>query len=244
MMALSLSGATLGLLAWLPPATPPCGARRAHVRLQEKYEYDSKTFNPELSGLNPQANSATVDWRPEGSHGTSSRFMPVTTVSKESAPAVVCIAGVYPGVTAEQLQRPTPVPFAPAGKWNYHMLTGDAAPGGFVAIPGSPLLDMNPDTVAVVCASRSLGLEFPDNAEHEVLALIHRGDAATVDRTALDNTAFYALADAEGKVHIRWINDLPPDWRVVGRVLFTQMPFVQRPGAASGFAEMSDEFEF
>ena len=50
------------------------------------------------------------------------------------------------------------------------MLAGDSAPGGFVAIPGSPLLDENPDTVAVVCMSRALGIEFPDNQEHEVLA--------------------------------------------------------------------------
>ena len=89
--------------------------------------------------------------RVEGQHGTGSRFMPLTTVARDSSPAVVCVAGVYPGLTADQMRAPQPVPFAPPGRWNYHMLTGAAAPGGFVAIPGSVLLDESPDTVAVVC---------------------------------------------------------------------------------------------
>ena len=118
------------------------------------------------------------------------------------------------------------------------------APGGVVALPGSPLLDENPDTVAVVCASSSLGLEFPDNQEHEVLALINRGDVAVVDETAMDERAFYALADPQGTFHIRWIEALPADWKVLGKLLFAQMPYVERPGKGSGFAETSDDFEF
>ena len=41
----------------------------------------------------------------------------------------------------EQLMGPAPVPFSPPGAWNYHMLAGDSAPGGFVALQGSALLD-------------------------------------------------------------------------------------------------------
>lgn len=92
--------------------------------------------------------------------------------------------------------------------------------------------------------SRELGLEFPDGGEHEVLALIDRSDAATVDRSSFDHNRFYALADSSGNVHIRWMNVLPDDWTVLGRLLFTQMPFVTKPGAGTGFAETSDEFEF
>lgn len=59
-----------------------------------------------------------------------------------------------------------------------------------------------------------------------------------------DPKDFYALADESGAVHIRWIEPLPDNWRIVGRLLYAQMPYVKKPGAAGGFAEFSDEFEF
>ena len=188
-------------------------------------QYDQATYNPELSGLNPQDNLGSSG-RAEGMHGTGSRFMPLSSVSKDSSPAVVCVAGVYPGITAEQLRAPQPVPFAPPGKWNYHMMQPDAAPGGFVAIPGSVLLDNSPDTVAVVCMSPDIGVEFPDGQEHECLALIDRSDEAVVNPQAFDHQAFYALADPSGAIQIRWMNVLPADWSVEGRVLFTLMPLI------------------
>jgi len=170
--------------------------------------------------------------------------MPMTTVAKDSSPAVVCIAGIYPGLTEAQLLAPTPVPFAPPGTWTYHMLAGDAAPGGFVAIPGSSLLDCHPDTVAIVSNGGAIGVEFADSNEHEVLVLVDRSDAATFDRSEFDKESFYVFADPEGTVHIRWHKELPADWRILGKVLYTQMPFVKRPGAGGGFAELSDEFEY
>ena len=54
----------------------------------------------------------------------------------------------------------------------------------------------------------------------------------------------FAIADPEGKVQIRWMNDVPQDWRVLGRLLYAQMPFVQAPNAAGGFAEYDDDFDF
>lgn len=231
-------------LAWLPlpQQQPRTSVRRALSPQLQVNDYDSTTYNPEVSGLNIQA--AEDSGRAEGLHGTGYRFMPTSTISKEHSPAVVLIAGIYPGVTGEQLAQPKPVPFAPSGRWNYHMLTPDAAPGGFVAVPGTAQLSSHPDTVAVVCMSSSLGLEFADAQEHEVLALIDRSDIATIDRAQFDSKTFYALVDPQGVVHIRWMNALPEDWRVAGRLLYSQMPFVTRPGAGGGFAEMSDEFEF
>jgi hypothetical protein len=139
------------------------------------------------------------------------------------------------------------LPVAPNGKWNYHVLSGEASTSGFVCLPGSPQLDMNPNVVGVVCQGRSLGLEFADGNDHEVIALIDRGDAATFGLDAFDKDKFYAFADESGAVHIRWMDAVPPGWRILGRMLYTQMPFVKKPGAGSGeggFAEMSDEFEF
>ena len=197
---------------------------RAENVLMQVSDYDQETYNPEKAGLNVQPITSS---RPDGTHGTGFRFMPLETVSSESAPAVVCIAGVYPGLTAAELAAPQPVPFAAPGGWNYHMLTGDAAPGGFVALPGSHLLDTHPDSVAVVCTSPSLGLEFPDGQEHEVIALIDRADTATFDASDFDPQRFYAVADPEGNISIRWYDALPAGHTVVGRLLFTQMPYVR-----------------
>lgn len=224
-------------------ATPQRSAMRgvSPLRMDLSGGYDPASYDPEQSGLGLAQKD---DGRPEGSHSTGYHFMPLATCAKDSSPVVLCIAGAYPGMTAEQLLAPNPLPFAPPGRWNYHVLTGDAAPGGFVALPGSQLLDDHPNAVAVVCTGVSLGLSFSDGNDHEVIAIIDRSDIATVDRAGFSSKDFYALADADGAVHIRWIQDLPAGWRVLGRLLYTQMPYVGRPGGTSGFAEGNDDFEF
>lgn len=238
MLAIAASLCALVLDPMRLPTTSHAAAPLSPV-LRMVTEYDQSTYDPEKGGL-----STITEGRPEGSHGTGYRFMPLSTMSKDASPALLCIAGLFPGLTADDLQRPQPLPFAPAGKWNYHVLTGDACSTGFVALPGSSLLDSHPDTVAVVCSGSSLGLEFPDGSVHEVLALIDRGDAATVDPSCFDNQAFYAMSDESNVVHIRWIDQVPAGWRILGRLLYTQMPLVVKPGGNSGFGECSDEFEF
>ena len=218
-------------------ASTAAAARAARVGMQM---YDSATYNAEKAGLGA---APGTDSRPDGAHGTGFRFMPLETMSKEPAPALLCIAGAYPGLTADQLLAPTPLPFAPRGQWNYHVLSGASSNFGFVALPGTTLLERAPNTVAVVCSSGSLGVEFPDNSEREVLALIDRDDAAVDDPFAFDDRDFYAFADESGLVHIRWADAVPAGWRVLGRLIYSQMPMV-KTGSSGGFAEMSDDFEF
>lgn len=239
-MSLAASVLLSGLVAWhAQPAWVPSSARR--VAQAPLLQYDPATYDSTASGLMPQqAGESGV----EGTHGTGYRFMPCFTVNKKESALILCIAGAYPGLTAQQLAAPSVLPFAPQGQWNYHMLNAGAAPGGFVALTSTSLLYDHPDTVVVVCSSSSLGLSFPDGQEHEVLALIDRSDEATFDQYAFDDKAFYALADEQDQVHIRWVKAVPPGWRILGRLLFTQMPFVEKPGRSQGFAEFDDEFEF
>ena len=91
---------------------------------------------------------------------------------------------MYPGLTAEELLAPQPLPFAEPGRWNYHRLTPEGQPGGFVALPGSDLVLARPNTVAVVCSSTSLGVGIADGQEHECIALIDRSDEAVSARNA------------------------------------------------------------
>jgi len=219
-------------------STAPLARSRVSVVQLQIADYDAATYDPEKSGL------GQITDRPEGTHGTGYRFMPVEAVGKSEGAALLCIAGAYPGLTAEQLSSPTPLPFAKSGAWNYHMLQGDAAPGGFVALPTSHMLQDHPDTVAVVCNSRSLGLEFPDSQEHEVLAVIDRADIATFDMDHYDPQKFYAFSNPSGAVEIRWYETVPEGYTVLGKLLFAQMPFIEKPGASKGWAEGSDDFEF
>jgi len=116
---------------------------------------------------------------------------------------------------------------------------GDAVPTGFVVLPGSDLLQVSIDTVAVVCRSDSLGIEFADKGMHEVIALIDRSQVSE-----FSDTEFYAFADADDRVHIRWLPELPAGWRVLGKLLYTQLPLIGKQRAKGGFAELDEDFEF
>lgn len=261
-----------------------CPCRESGVRSPRAVVLTANAAHtPERGGIGTYAGT-----RPEGSHGSGFRFMPMSTMPPEPSPVLVCLAGAYPGLTIEQLLAPQPLPFAPKGKWIYHRLTGDAVPTGFVVLPGSALLDAHPNSVGVVCSSTSLGLELLDGESHEVITLIDRSP-----QVEFDNTLFYAFGDGEGKVHIRWMEvavallstfqssvvphitfyifhvaamilwellrmevfallssarstwqEVPGGWEVLGRVLYTQLPYIPKPGGQSGFAETSDEFDF
>lgn len=167
------------------------GRPRITVRMAEIYE---------TGGIGQFAD------RKEGLHATGYRFMPVSTLPDGPPVMIFAIAGAYPGLTAEQLQAPDPLPYPEEGKWNYHRLISDAILGGFVALPGAPPIMPHPNTVAVVCSSSSLGLETADGQEHEVVALINRSDKAVGNPSEFDSQVFYALADESGSVHIRWID--------------------------------------
>ena len=190
---------------------------------------------------NQHTGTATAE-KPEGAHGSGFRFMPMVSMLPEPSPALLAIAGAYPGITADQLLTPSALPQPDQGRWNYHRLTGDAVPTGFVVLPGEQKLHASPNTVVVVCDAGSLGIDMQE--DHEVLALIDRSDDAVTDPLDVDPQAFYAFADEAGAVQIRWVEALPAGWRVLGRVLYTMLPNFKRIGKKDGFAELDDDFEF
>lgn len=222
-----------------PSLRAPVRERRPHPRMQMPAAHeDQSLYDPEKGGLSQLGGD-----RPEGSHSTGFRFLPMMTTDKGSAPALMCIAGMYPGLTAEDIARPVALPVAPPGKWTYHVLTGEAC-SSFVTVPGSTLLDRSPNSVVVVATSTSLHVDIPDGQEHEVLVVVDRSDPGINDPNYYDEKAFYVFADEAGTVHIRWHNAVPAGWSILGKVLYILMPNVKKPGQSKGFAETDDEFEF
>lgn len=215
----------------------PIRERRPHPRMQVAHP-DPSTYDPEKPGLTQLGGD-----RPEGSHSTGFRFLPLNTMDRGSSPALLCIAGMYPGLSAQDVTGPEALPIPPQGKWNYYVLTGETC-SNFVTIPGSDLLDRHPNSVAVVANSGSLGLELADGQQHEVLAIVDRSDPAIGDPNWFDEKAFYCWEDDAGAVQIRWHDAVPNGWRILGRVLYVQMPSVKNPKRGRGFAETDDDFEF
>lgn len=231
--------------AWAPSTAPVAQSappRAAVVRMQRDYNPD--TFDPLKAGFGVQMETVEDGTKPDGAHGTGYRFMPLMSIEPGVAPMLLPIAGFHLGVTADQIVAPQSLPQAEPGRWIYHRLLGDALPTGFVTLQGSEQMIGLQNCVAVVCSSTSLGLELPDGNEHEVVAIIDRDDPAVADPLQFDPQSFYAFADAAGAVHIRWMDALPADWRVMGSLVYTQMPFVKKPGAGGGFAEFDDDFAF
>ena len=196
-----------------------------------------------IVAVDPNQVAPAADTKPEGVHGSGFRFMPMVSMQPEPSPALLAIAGAYPGITADQLLSPSALPQPDQGRWNYHRLTGDAVPTGFVVVPGEQKLHSSPNTVAVVCDAGALGIDMQE--QHEVLALIDRSDVAVSgDPLDLEDSAFYAFADESGAVTIRWVEVLPAGWRVLGKLLYTILPNFKRIGKKDGFAELDDDFEF
>jgi len=200
--------------------------------------FDPATYDPEKPGLTQLGGD-----RQEGMHSTGFRFLPMASMDKGSSPALLCIAGMYPGLSAEDVKRPVALQIPPPGKWNYHVLTGETC-SSFVTVPGSSLLDHAPNSVVVVANSGSLGVELPDGQEHEVLVVVDRSDPAMEDPNYFDEKAFYVFEDDAGAVQIRWHDAVPEGWSILGKIIYVQMPSVKRPGRGKGFAETDDDFEF
>mmetsp|Transcript_28099 Transcript_28099/g.70719 ORF Transcript_28099/g.70719 Transcript_28099/m.70719 type:complete len:230 (+) Transcript_28099:67-756(+) len=182
-----------------------------------------------------------------GVHGQGSRFMPLVGLkSKDYAPRLLPVAGMLPHVTYEQLMSPSnPVPPS-AGRWKYYKLDGNAAPNGFVVVETPEILENAISPVVVVAMSADLGIPLTDGKNDEVLVIIERDDPVVTDQEEFVPGKFYAFVDPAGQIDIAWHKAYPADGsRICGRVLYTQLPWVAPiKKEATGWSEMSDEYEF
>ena len=160
--------------AWAPSTSPiVVSPHSAPTRAAVRCDYDTNTFDPLKSGFGVDMATAEQGSRPEGSHGTGYRFMPLASIDKGVSPMLLPIAGFHPGINADQLMAPQSLPQAEPGRWIYHRLLGEALPTGFVTLQGSEQMIGRQNCVAVVCASSSLGLELADGNVRALNLFLH-----------------------------------------------------------------------
>mmetsp|Transcript_10203 Transcript_10203/g.17297 ORF Transcript_10203/g.17297 Transcript_10203/m.17297 type:complete len:167 (+) Transcript_10203:206-706(+) len=159
--------------------------------------------------------------------------------SEDSSPRVIQIAGAIPGLTSSEVLAPASTPAAPLGTWVFDFSDPDGPQMGTVAMGPNNAVHLAVDPVVIVSSSSSLGLSLSNNVEAEVLILIDRAD------TEFQTEKFYAFADSEGDVSVRWYDELPPGHSILGKVAYVSIPFLSSmEKGASGFAEDDDGFNF
>mmetsp|Transcript_7784 Transcript_7784/g.9725 ORF Transcript_7784/g.9725 Transcript_7784/m.9725 type:complete len:215 (-) Transcript_7784:8-652(-) len=173
-----------------------------------------------------------------GNHGEGSRFLPLSQIEgDEPAPRIVQVAGLYPGVTREEVMAPKSYPAAPMGMWQFDFSDPDGPQMGTVALQPSENVQMAEDPVVLVGPSSALGLSLRNNIETEVLILIDRADCHFVDNR------FFLFARQDGSTVIQWSDSLEPGEVVLGRVILVTVPHVEgMERQNSGFMEESDDY--
>jgi hypothetical protein len=164
-----------------------------------------------------------------GLHGEKFKFMPIFKGSKEDHfPRIVQIAGVFPGLSPEDVMAPSSSPAADPGTWMYSFPDPSDPNVGVVAVPGSDVITYSADPVAIISKSSVLGISGPDS---ECVLIIDRGD---IDFYEGD---FYAFQTFDNTVQVGWADSMDDFNAVIGRVVTCMMPTNEEDLGSSGFLE-------
>lgn len=155
-----------------------------------------------------------------GLNGDGYKFMPAENLSPESPMAMlVAIGGAYPGTSAAEVMAVPALGNSPEGQWGY-LFEGSVGPAGAtIVVAEGEALRLAVSPVALVSTPKALGLSWapmPDGSEPEALVLLDRG---YLDYKSYEPGKFYAFADPQGALHIRWFEQVPPGWSVVASVM-------------------------
>ena len=183
-----------------------------------------------------------ADTKPEGVHGSGFRFMPMVSMQPEPSPALLAIAGAYPGITADPLLSPVAYRSQTRGGGT---TTGSRATraDGLRRGAGRAEAALLAEHVAVVAtpgrsastcrsSTRCSRADRPQRRGGERRPARPRGQCLLRVRRR-ERRRDHPLGRA-----------LPPGWRVLGKLLYTILPNFKRIGKKDGFAELDDDFEF
>lgn len=171
-------------------------------------------------------------------HGTGSRFLSISQLKgDELMPRIIQIAGIYPGITAQELMAPSSTEAPGYGRWQYDFSDPEGPQMGTVAYPPSPLVHACLDPVVVIANNDALGIDLKGDHDIEAMVLIDRADRY------FEPTKFYAFAAPDGNVVIRWFDQVPEGWALLGKVHYVTLPYTEKSGTfKSGWMEVDDDF--
>ena len=166
-----------------------------------------------------------------GGHAQNFRFLPLLRGSKSfHFPRIIQIAGVFPGLTLEELMAPTSSPPASAGHWNYDFPDSDRPEQGTVAIPGSPAITDCIDPVVIISSNEALGVQLTESTE--ILVVVDRGDKYFTPE------CFYVFRKPDDSLVVQWSDKIEDGYEVLGRVALCTVPYIASMATKStGFAE-------
>ena len=170
-----------------------------------------------------------------GKHGESFNYLPIMSgLDQEHFPRIVPIAGVFPGLSLDELLKPHSNPAAPPGQWAYDFPGEQGLHIGSVAIPGSELITNALDPVAIIVKNTVLGVSAME--EVEMLVVVDRED-----REFTTNSFFLFTRGVDQQLSIHWMDTLHPDFKIVGKIVLCVMPVLEKMNnPPSGFLESDD----
>eukprot|EP00558_Chaetoceros_sp_UNC1202_P009003 CAMPEP_0197247050 /NCGR_PEP_ID=MMETSP1429-20130617/26065_1 /TAXON_ID=49237 /ORGANISM="Chaetoceros sp., Strain UNC1202" /LENGTH=188 /DNA_ID=CAMNT_0042707857 /DNA_START=218 /DNA_END=784 /DNA_ORIENTATION=+ len=176
-------------------------------------------------------------------HGQNSCFLPLEQVDQDYyASRIVQIAGMYPGVTKEEINSVTSEPPPPMGQWSYEFTDPDGSQVGTVAIPGSNIASTCEDPVVLICEHFALGVELPEELKDPVdlLVLVDRAKNGFAERKFL-------VVDVPGEgVIVRAFStkdEIPTGGEILGWVDYVQVPWLPcMQKSKTGFMEDNESF--
>jgi len=173
-----------------------------------------------------------------GLHGQNSCFLPLEQNDEEYySPRIVQIAGMYPGITKEELKAVTFSPPSEMGQWSYDFSDPDGPQMGTVALPGSNIVASCEDPAVIIGEHFALGVPLPDSLKEPVdlLLLVDRAKKGFSERK-------FHVVDVPGEgVVIRGFEtraEIPEGSEILGRVDFVLVPWLPcMQKTKSGFME-------
>mmetsp|Transcript_3901 Transcript_3901/g.5360 ORF Transcript_3901/g.5360 Transcript_3901/m.5360 type:complete len:236 (+) Transcript_3901:3-710(+) len=175
-----------------------------------------------------------------GLHGSGNKFLPVVQIQRgEHYPRIICVAGLYPGLTSEELNSPTSSEAAEPGMWQYDFsdITEEGSSySGTVAIPGSELTTSLIDPVIIVADSQRIGISLPGKKNAEVLMIVDRKE------NEFEAGKFFVWGKNNSEVIVRWFDEEPTDLKILGKVMMVHVPYFDAHGGSSGWMEEEEEY--
>lgn len=176
-------------------------------------------------------------------HGQDACFLPLEQLDQEyRAPRILQIAGMYPGLSKEDIMAVSSEPAAEVGQWSYDFSDPDGPQMGTVAVPGGPVVSLAEDPIVIIADHFELGIPLPEELKDpvDILVVVDRYLNSFAERKFL-------VVDVPGQgIRIGGFptkNDLPKGAEILGQVVFVQIPWLPcMKKTKSGFVEEDELF--